>query len=126
MKKMLLVAISSFVLFSAAHADDFLTEDEIKSLFTNHSFDVRNETKGKDLKGFANADGEHFIYVPWKERTFKRKWWTDGATHCTSHPKRGDNCKKMKKVGDGVYHGISDGEHTHTLRNFRAGRDSDI
>ena len=32
----------------------------------------------------------------------------------------------MKKMGDGVYHGISDGEHTHTLSNFHPGRDSDI
>jgi len=29
----------------------------------------------------------------------------------------------MKKMGDGVYHGIVDGEHTHTLSNFRPGRD---
>ena len=41
--------------------------------------------------------------------------------HCTSHPKRGDNCKLIKHVGDGVYHGISDGQHTHTLSNFREG-----
>ena len=124
MKKTLLMVLSGFMLINTAIADEFLTEAEIKTLFTNNSFDVRNEAKGKDLKGFDNDEGEHFIYNPKKEKTFKaRKWWTDGATHCTSHPKRGDNCKKMKKMGDGVYHGISDGEHTHTLSNFRPGRD---
>lgn len=123
MKKTLLIALSSFMLFNTALADEFLTEAEIKALFTNHSFDIRNEEKGKDLQGFDNDAGKHFIYVPWKDKISKRKWWTEGATHCTSHPKRGDSCKQMKKAGNGVYHGITDGEHTHTLSNFRPGRD---
>lgn len=122
-----IIAVLLFIsLAGSANASEFLTEAEIKTLFTGHSFDVRNETKGKDLKGFANDKGQHFIHVPWKNKTFKRKWWTDGDKHCTSHPKRGDSCKKMKKVGDGVYHGITDGEHTHTLSNFRSGRDPGI
>ena len=123
MKKTLLIVLSSFMLINTAIADDFLTEDEIKTLFTNNSFDVRNEAREKDFKGFDNDAGEHYIYVPWKDVTRKRKWWTNGATHCTSHPKRGDSCKQMKKMGGGVYHGITDGEHTHTLSNFRPGRD---
>jgi len=124
MKKTLLIALTGFLFANTAFADGFLSEDEIKTLFTNNSWDVRNEVKGRDFYGFANDEGEHFIHNPRKEKTYRtRKWWTEGATHCTSHPKRGDNCKKMKKMGDGVYHGISDGEHTHTLSNFRAGRD---
>ena len=123
-KIMLFTLISSFTLMNTAFAEDFLTEDAIKTLFTNHSFDVINEVKGKDYKIFDNDKGQHFVHNPRKKKTFKvRKWWTDGATHCTSHPKRGDNCKKMKEMGDGVYHGISDGKHTHTLSNFRPGRD---
>lgn len=126
MLKKIAFVLSSFILVNTAIADEFLTEAEIKTLFTNHSFDVRNEAKGKDLKGFDNDKGEHYIFVPWKDKTFERKWWVDGATHCTSHPKRGDSCKQMKKMGDGVYHGITNGEHSHTLSNFRPGRDSDI
>ena len=126
MKKYLILLLAFFTV-GLANADEFLTEAEIKALFTNQSWIVRNEAKDKEFKGFANADGEHFIHNMQKDKTYPtRKWWTDGATHCTSHPKRGDNCKKMKKMGDGVYHGISDGEHTHTLRNFHPGRDSDI
>ena len=127
MKKIVLATLSTLMLFNTALADEFLTEAEIKALFTNQSWIVRNETKNKEFKGFANDAGEHFIHNMKKGKTYPaRKWWTDGATHCTSHPKRGDNCKKMKKMGDGVYHGISDGEHTHTLRDFKPGRDSDI
>ena len=120
MKKYLILLLAFFTV-GLANADDFLTETEIKALFTNNSFNVRNETKGKDVEGYDNDQGEHFIYIPWKDKVSHRKWWTEGATHCTSHPKRGDNCKKMKKAGDGVYHGISDGEHTHTLKNFTKG-----
>ena len=116
------IIFTSLIFFSnTLLAADPLTGDEIKALFTNKTFDVRNEAKQKDLKGYDNADGEHYIYVPWKDKTFERKWWVEDNKHCTSHPKRGDSCKVMKPVGDGVYHGITDGEHTHTLKNFREG-----
>lgn len=122
MMKKLMSVVLLISMLSPVSADEFLSEAQIKELFTNKSFDVHNVTKGKDLQGYANADGEHYIYIPWKDKISERKWWTDGAMHCTSHPKRGDNCKKMKPVGEGVYHGFSNGEHTHTLSNFRDGR----
>jgi len=77
--------------------------------------------KDKHLKGYDNEGGKHFVYIPWKDKTSERKWWVEGNKHCISHPKRGDNCKTLKNVGGGVYHGFSDGEHTHTLSNFRDG-----
>ena len=124
--KKTLIFLLAFFSAGLANADEFLTEAEIKTLFSNHSFDVRNEAKGKDLKAFDDDAGNHYIYIPWKDKTSDRTWWTEGNTHCTSHPKRGNSCKKMKKMGDGVYHGITDGEHSHTLSNFRPGRDSGI
>ena len=122
MKKIALVTLSTLMLFNTVFADEFLTGDEIKALVTNKTWDVHNVAKGKDLKGYDNAEGQHYIYVPWKDKTFERRWWVEDNMHCTSHPKRGDNCKKMKKVSEGVYHGISDGEHTHTLSNFKDGK----
>ena len=111
-----------FLMFvSTANASEYLTEAEIKTLFSGQSWDVHNVAKDKDVEGYATADGKHYIYIPWKEKVSPRKWWTEGDTHCTSHPKRGDNCKKMKHMGDGVYHGISDGELTHILKNFNKG-----
>jgi len=116
------VVLTSLIFFSnTLMAGEYLTGDEIKALFTNKTFDIRNETKQKDLKGYDNADGEHYVYIPWKDKTSERRWWVEDNKHCTSHPKRGDSCKLMKPVGDGVYHGITDGEHTHTLKNFREG-----
>ena len=98
-----------------------LSADEIKALFTNKTFDIHSVAKNKNLKGYDSEDGTHLVYIPWKDKTSKRKWWIEGNKHCTSHPKRGNNCKVIKHMGDGVYHGISDGEHSHTLSNFRDG-----
>ena len=106
---------------SPAWAEKELSADEVKALFTNKTFDVRNETKGKDLKGYDSEDGTHLIYIPWKDKISKRKWWVEDNMHCTSNPKRGDSCKIMKDMGGGIYHGITDGKHTHTLSNFTDG-----
>ena len=121
MKIKQLLLIASVFLVSPAFAVDELTADEIKALFSDKTFDIHNVEKDKRLMGYDSADGKHLVYIPWKDKTSKRKWWIEGNMHCTSHPKRGDNCKKMKHVGDGVYHGFSDGKHTHTLSNFRDG-----
>ena len=102
-------------------ASEELSADEIKTLFTNKTFDIHNVDNNKNLNGYDSENGSHLIYIPWKDKTSKRKWWVEGNKHCTSHPKRGDNCKVIKHIGNGVYHGISDGEHTHTLSNFREG-----
>ena len=121
MLKNILFGLSSLILFSTAVAEEFMTEAQIKTLFSGQSWDVHNVKRDKDVEGYATADGQHNIYIPWKDKVSERKWWTEGATHCTSHPKRGDNCKKMKNMGGGVYHGFSDGELTHILKNFKKG-----
>ena len=118
-KSLLLTAL--FLLSNSVLAGEYLSADELKALFTNKTFDIRNEIKQKNLNAYDNADGEHYVYIPWKDKTSERKWWIEDNKHCTSHPKRGDSCKLMKSMGDGVYHGITDGEHTHTLSNFRDG-----
>lgn len=121
MKNKLILALTVFFLAGPVVASEELTADEIKALFTNKTFDIHNVKTDKKLKGYDSEDGMHLVYIPWKDKTSERKWWQKGNMHCTSHPKRGDNCKTMKHVGNGVYHGYSDGEHTHTLSNFRDG-----
>ena len=122
MKIRLILALTSIFLVNPVTANDELSADEIKDLFTNKTFDIHNVVKDKRLKGYDSEDGQHLVFIPWKDKISKRKWWQEGNMHCTSHPKRGDNCKVIKHVGDGVYHGFSDGEHTHTLSNFREGK----
>ncbi len=116
--------VIGFILVSAIvniYASDTLSEQQIKDLFTNKTFDVLNTKKNKLLKGYDSADGTHLIYVPKKDKLSKRKWWTNGDRHCTSHPKRGDSCKSIVNMGDGVYYGYTDGKHTHTLSDFKEG-----
>jgi len=112
----LLVAVSN------VFAEDNLSEQEIKNLFSNQTFDGINVSKNIKFKGYDSEDGTHLIYLPHKDKTFKRKWWTDGDKHCTSHPKRGDSCKSIVNKGDGVYYGYINGKHTHTLSNFQRGK----
>ena len=114
------ILISSVGIVNAAET---LSGDEIKTLFTNKTFDIHNVAKDKNLQGYDNDEGDHYVYIPWKDKVSERRWWVEDSKHCTSHPKRGDNCKVMKSMGDGVYHGYSNGEHTHTLSNFRQGKD---
>jgi hypothetical protein len=121
MKVQSMLALTAFLLVGPVAASDELSADEIKSLFSNKTFDIHNVKKDKHLKGYDSEDGTHLVYIPWKDKTSKRKWWQEGNMHCTSHPKEGDNCKTLKHVGNGVYHGVSDGEHTHTLSNFLEG-----
>jgi len=111
-----------FLVFSGVvMAGEPLNTDDVKALISNKTFDVHNVAKDKNLKVFDGADGQHLVYIPWKDKTSKRKWWLEENKHCTSHPKRGDSCKNIINIGEGIYHGITDGEHTHTLSNFRDG-----
>jgi hypothetical protein len=120
LKKTTLVLLP-LLLSNPVAASEALNADDVKALFSNKTFDIHNVVKDKNLSGYDSDDGQHLVYIPWKDKVSKRKWWLEGNKHCTSHPKQGDNCKLIKPAGDGVYHGISDGEHTHTLSNFRDG-----
>ena len=121
MIKKITFAVIPLFLSSTAIASDYLGADEVKALFTNKTFDVHNVVKDKKVQGYDNDQGEHLIYIPWKDKISERKWWLEENKHCTSNKKRGDSCKLIKVAGDGVYHGITDGKHTHTLSNFRDG-----
>lgn len=121
MLKTVTLTLITLLFSNATIADEYLSADGVKALFANKSFDIHNIIKDKKLQGYDSDDGEHLVYIPWKDKTSNRKWWLDGNKHCTSHPKRGDSCKLIKDIGDGVYHGITDAEHTHTLSNFRDG-----
>lgn len=115
------IALVGLLFSNITLASEALNADQIKSLFSNKTFDIHNVVKDKKLKAFDSANGKHLVYIPWKDKKSKRKWWVEGDKHCTSHPKRSDSCKTIVSKADGVYHGITDGKHTHTLSNFRDG-----
>ena len=114
--------LTTFLFANTAIADEFLSTDQLKALFTNQSFDINVVARDMNLQGYDSADGVHLVYVPTTGKTAKRKWWIENNTHCVDHPKYGVKCKSIKPVGNGVYHGITEGKLTHRLSNFRAGK----
>ena len=121
--------VLAFLVFSlsagVANAGEYLSGDEIKSLFSNKTFDIYTVKKGKNLSAYDSPDGEHVVHIPWKGKISHRKWWVEENKHCTSHPKRADRCKDMKSIGEGKYEGYHNGDHVVTLSNFRDGNHID-
>jgi hypothetical protein len=110
------------LLSGAALADVALNADDVKALFSNKTFDVTVVARDIKLQAYDRDDGIHTVYLPWKDKTAERRWWVDGNRYCTSHPRYGDRCKQIEPAGNGVYHGLTEGEHTHIFSNFRDGR----
>ena len=120
--KLTKIAISALLLFSTSlYADNSLDEKQIKELFTNKTFTVHNVKKDRTMKGYDEENGKHFIYLANKGKLFERTWWIEDNKHCTSNAKRGDSCKVIVDMGAGVFHGYTDGKHTHTLSDFEEG-----
>ena len=114
--------LSNAVLSNAVLAGEALNADDVKALFSNKTFDIIVVVRDIQLQAYDSDDGIHTVYLPWKDTTAERRWWIDGNKYCTSHPRYGDRCKVIKPIGNGVYHGLTEGEHTYTLSNFRDGR----
>ena len=69
------VVLSAVFIAGPVAASEELTADEIKALFSNKTFDIHNVVKDKRLQAYDSADGKHIVYIPWKDKTSKRKWW---------------------------------------------------
>jgi len=112
-------------LTSVSFADEFMSADQVKALMTNKTFDGIYLPKDKQFKVFEDADGTHNVYYPKKDKLVNNREWkvNEKGQHCTTHPKWDDyRCSHVKDAGNGEYHKINDdGEHTHTLTNFREG-----
>ena len=106
-----------------SYAGGTLTGDQIKELFSNKTYDIEkvDVNKNKNLSAFTASDGKRIVYVPWKDKHSKRKWWVDGNKICGSHPKKESTCRNIVDAGNGVYHILDDGEHLRTFSNFRDG-----
>ena len=110
-----LISAMSFA-SSPVVAEQALTADEARALFSNKTFDVHSVSKGKDLKAYASAEGVHALKKA-NGKIKQGKWHIDSeGRHCVELKK--EKCSTVISVAEGVYHKISDGEHTHTLKNF--------
>ena len=115
----LLLALSaSLLVTNGVAADVALSAEQVKALFSGKTFDGHNEIKGKDFQVYSAADG---IMIHKNRKRTKEASWEVGedGQHCGILKRK--ICGKIVPVGNGVYHKMKDGEHTHTLKNFVEG-----
>lgn len=96
-----------------------LNAEQVKALFTNKTFDGYNETKRVEYQVFSQGDGsmihktdKRIVTVTWEVKP-------DGQ-HCAIFPVK-TFCGHIIPVGNGVYHKVSNGKHTRTLKHFIEG-----
>ncbi len=126
MKKnyLILLLLSVFVMgINTSFAEDkILSKDEVVALFTDKTFDGIQVVKNKKFSTFSSSDGKFVIHYPNGKE--KSRYWrvNNDGEHCVSKKEgKGGRCSVVKSVGGGVYHKITNDEHTHTLKNFVAG-----
>ena len=116
------IAILSTGINVSMAEEKILNKEEAIALFTDKTFDGYQEIKKKNFKVFSASDGTHT--VEFESGKTKYRYWriNDAGEHCISKREgKGGRCSEVKSVGGGVYHKITEGEHTHTLKNFVSG-----
>ena len=125
MKKISTLLLTLFVFSGTVAAADYMTADEVKALMSGKTFDGLYLPKDKKFQAYEDPDGTHNVYYPKKGKHSKNRKWSvnEKGQHCTTSKKwDGFRCTNVKDAGNGEYHKITDdGEHTHTLTNFRDG-----
>ncbi len=126
MKKIsfIILLLSVFIMgINTSFAEErILSKEEVVTLFTDKTFDGIQVVKDKKFKMYSSPDGEFVIHYSNGKK--KSRYWrvNNNGEHCVSKRKgKGGRCSVVKSVGGGVYHKITNDEHTHTLKNFVAG-----
>ncbi len=114
-----ILCLSSTVVF----AEENLSAEQVKELFYDKTFDGHNETKNKTFKGYSSPDGKMFFKFKSGKKKKKFSHIDDKGRHCVSKKKnKPGRCSYIVPMGNGVYHKITMGVHTHTLKNFVDGK----
>lgn len=96
-----------------------LNAEQVKALFTNKTFDGYNEQKGVEYQVYSQADGSMIHKTAKRVVTVTWEIKPDGQ-HCAIFPLKAV-CGHIIPMGNGVYHKVSNGEHTQTLKHFFEG-----
>jgi hypothetical protein len=113
----LALALGMSVVALPVAAGEKMTGDQLKEFFSDKTCDIELLDRDKMVTAYTSADGKRIVYIPWKDKTSKRKWWIEGDRFCATHPKTGDYCRDMIPMGDGVIHSYDEGKHQRTLKN---------
>jgi len=99
-----------------------LSKEEVIALFSDKTFDGVQVIKDKEFRIYSSSNGE--FEIEYSSGKTKSRYWRVNADgeHCVSKKEgKGGRCSVVISVGDGVYHKITNDEHTHTLNNFVSG-----
>lgn len=96
-----------------------LTAEQVKALFTNKTFDGYNELKGVEFQVYSQDDGSMIHKTAKRAVTVTWEVKPDGQ-HCAIFQVK-TFCGYIIPVGNGVYHKVTDGKHTRTLKHFIEG-----
>ena len=124
MKKTTIALLAFLAIIKTASAGEYMSADDVKALMSDKTFDGVYLPKDQNFKVYEASDGTHNVMYSSGKRTKGRVWSVnDKGQHCTTNKKWPEpRCSYVKDAGDGEYHKINnDGEHTHTLTNFREG-----
>lgn len=117
--KAVLIGIALLPLVDPVVAEEQLSAEEVKKLYTDKTFDGKNELAADNYRVYSSADGTmKVVYSNGQSKTLN--WRVDKkGRHCISKNEGGrDKCSKIVSMGDGVYKKITNGQHVHTMRNF--------
>ena len=118
-----IISIILISLSSYAYSEEVeLNKEEIIKLFSNKTYEGYNHNKDSKFSVYDATDGHHTV-KNWKGKIRLRYWRVNpDGEYCTGRKKdKGGKCTKIIANGDGTYKRINQGDHIHTLKNFRDG-----
>lgn len=115
---LLILALCTLGFTQAVLAEATLSQNDVKSLFTDNTFDGVNIKTGRAFTIYFSPDGT--IAITYADGKTNTGTWnvTDDGQHCVSL----SGCSYVIDKGNGTYHKVSDGVQTHLLKNRKAGR----
>lgn len=105
-----------------------LSKEEVVAVFTDKTFDIHFLPKNARFAAYGAPDGT--LLVVRNGKTEQGRTWSvnDKGQRCATDPAWKNNaawkdgrCFDVIDAGGGTYHQFENGEHIHTLSNFRSG-----
>lgn len=105
-----------------------LSRDEVVAVFTDKTFDVHFLPKNARFAAYGATDGTLLVVRNGKTELGRTWFVNDRGQRCATDPAwqnkpawKDGRCFDVVDAGGGAYHQLENGEHIHTLSNFRQG-----
>lgn len=106
-------------LSGAVSAEEILNGDQVKTLFSNKTFDGQDVIKDRKYRVYSSTNAT--MKIVYSRGVTKTRYWLidDKGRHCVSKEegKKG-KCSVVIGIGGGVYKKITNDKHSHTMKNY--------